>query len=501
MKILFINSCLRRNYSMKILPVGLASVMTYVHEQGYRFDLLDLDITDYDDDYVEKFIRDNPYDVYLYGTIVTHYKWVKWLTHTIRNYQPQAKIVVGNSVAGSCYDVFMDNAPADAVVVGEGEFTTKELLDCFLNKGDLGKVEGIAYRDSEGHIIKTPTRKACDINELPMTNWEFFDIQKYMDRNDGTNFGNLEEGKPRTFPVSTARGCSFRCTFCHFVFWDDPYRYRKPEKVVAEIRRNVEKYGANYINFFDDLTFASLPQTERLVDAILDSGMKFGWSAAIRTDLFGDPKHSRDKRFRVARKMKESGCRALGYSLESGNSEILEMMEKHVNVEFFEEQVKLLKEAGLISYTSVVFGYPIETPETIQQTFEMCLKNKLYPSIGFLLPLPYTGMYEYAKKHGHIVDDDAYLTSITERQDICLNMTQMTDDEIMAEIKTGASELNKLLELGLDENRFIRQGGVKQRMGVKKQLEDSLVAAANLERNENDVSFNYSQAVFDEDRD
>ena len=30
---------------------------------------------------------------------------------------------------------------------------------------------------------------------------------------------------------------------------------------------------------------------------------------------------------------------------------------------------------------SVVFGYPIETRETINETFNMCLKAKVYPSI------------------------------------------------------------------------------------------------------------------------
>ena len=43
-KILFINPCLRPGGHTKLLPVGLASVMTYFYEKGYRFDLLVNDI-------------------------------------------------------------------------------------------------------------------------------------------------------------------------------------------------------------------------------------------------------------------------------------------------------------------------------------------------------------------------------------------------------------------------------------------------------------------------
>ena len=90
MKILFINPCLRKGANTKMLPVGLACVMTYVHKYGYSFDLLDVDADDLSDEEVEAYIKEKKYDVYLYGSIVTHYKWIKWLTHTIKNHHPDS---------------------------------------------------------------------------------------------------------------------------------------------------------------------------------------------------------------------------------------------------------------------------------------------------------------------------------------------------------------------------------------------------------------------------
>ena len=101
LKLLFINPSLRLWSPTKYLPVGIGSIMTFVREHGFDFDLLDVDIYDHDDDFVENLIAENRYDVVLTGCIVTHYKWIKWLTHKIRGYHPETVIIVGNSVGGS----------------------------------------------------------------------------------------------------------------------------------------------------------------------------------------------------------------------------------------------------------------------------------------------------------------------------------------------------------------------------------------------------------------
>jgi radical SAM superfamily enzyme YgiQ (UPF0313 family) len=500
LKILFVNPCLRRKPTVKLLPVGLAYVMTYVQEAGYEFDLLDVDINEYDDDYVETYVRDNEYDVILYGSIVTHYAWIKWLTRTIKKHRPETKVVVGNSVGGSCVNVFMNNVPADVVVKGEGELGTLDVLNAYRDGTPLADVEGIAYRTEGGEVLINPIRKACDINSLPFPNWELFETDRYFSWSELVHYGDDDDdpAKPkRVMPVSTARGCAFRCTFCHFVFIDDPYRIRDPQSVLAEIRRNIDRYGANYINFWDDLSFASLKQVEAMVEAIEASDLEFEWSAAIRTDLFGRDKRSRPERVEIARRMKAAGCTTVGFSLESANAEILDMMNKKVKPEFFTDQVEILREAGLPSTASVVFGYPIETEATIEETFDMCLEARIYPSIGYLLPLPGTPMYEYAKTHGFIEDEDRYLMDITERQDLCINMTSLSEEEVMGFIKAGASRLNRTLEIGLDEDRLIKTGGYKKHTNRKNQLQDVVIDPDDMRRNENDFSFNYSRAEFD----
>lgn len=495
-KVLFINPSLRLQSETKFLPVGVACVMTYLKNIGIDFDFLDIDINELEDDSVETFLENNRYDIILSGSIVTHYKWMKWLTWRIRNYNPKAKIIIGNSVAGSIPELFLKNSAADMAIMGEGEISTSELVLSIIRDEDFTKISGIAYKRLDGKVVVNPKRKGVKkLDDFPMIDWNIFETEAYFKKSYARAFG-LEGQEVRVMPVVTARGCAFRCTFCHFVFENDPYRYRSPENIILEIKRNIEEYNSNFISFWDDLSFASLPQAERFADAILASGLKFFWSAAVRVDLFGNPKHELSRRVAVAQKFKEAGCLSLGFSLESANKEILEMMNKKIEAQYFLNQVEVLNQVNITSMISVVFGYPIETLATIDETFQMCKSAGIYPSMGYLLPLPATGMYDYALKNGYIVNEDRYLDLITERQDLCLNMTKMSDEEVKTAIAEGAENLNKHLEIGLDKNKLLKTGGYNKHTNSKriKKLKNS---SQKLTREKNSLILNYNEAEFD----
>ena len=491
-KILFVNPSLRLNSPTKFLPVGIASVMTYLNHHNIDFDFLDIDINELEDDQIEAYLENNRYDIVLSGSIVTHYKWMKWLTNTVRKYNKNSIIIIGNSVAGSIPKLFLEHSSADIAILGEGEITCLEVIKYIIEGNDgWDKIDGLAYKDRNGRVVVNNNRKGQKkLDDFPMINWDKFDTEKYFQKSYAAAKA-IDDQKVRVMPVVTARGCAFRCTFCHFVFWNDPYRYRSPGNILAEIKRNIDVYGCNYISFWDDLSFASLAQAERFADAILASGLKFNWSAAVRVDLFGNPKHDHQRRLDIAKKFKASGCQSLGFSLESANSEILKMMNKRIEGQYFIDQVELLDQVGITSMISVVFGYPIETRETIAETFDMCLKAKVYPSIGYLLPLPATGMYDHALKHEFIKNEDKYLDSITERQDLCLNMTKMGDDEVKNLIAEGAEKLNTELKIGLASSKLLKTGGYNKHTNKKK--------LKKLTREKNSLILNYNEAEFEAD--
>jgi radical SAM superfamily enzyme YgiQ (UPF0313 family) len=483
MKILFVNPSLRLGAPHRYLPVGLGYVATATKVAGFAFDMLDVDVNAFSDQEVENYIQRHSYDIVLVGSIVTHYKWIKWFVTMVKQRNPGCTIIVGNSVASSIPEVILHYAPVDVVVLGEGDVTVVEVLKALNDGRPLGEadepeipilhhngalpptirgrgVAGIVFRDPKGRLVNTGKRKAVKhIDDLPFPDWDIFDVERYIEMarttaHDTTNYP-LEQA--RVMPVNTARGCVFKCTFCHYVFWDDPYRHRSPQSVIAEIRRNQQKYGANYINFWDELTFHKIDPAERFIDALIEADLGIHFTAAIRTDLLGCNEDPLEKRMGLATKMKEAGAIAVGFSLESANEEILIAMNKRVKGDYFGEQVRVLTEAGIISNTSIVLGYPQETRETIRETIEACRRAKVYPSPGFLLPMPATGMWNHAISHGYITDIDRYLVNITERQDFNINMTKMSDEELKSETELALKEL--AIDLGLQLADTMHTGG------------------------------------------
>ncbi len=486
MKTLFINPSLRPKAAHRYIPVGLGYVVTAVKTAGIEFDLLDIDAADYTDAYIEEFLGKHKYDVIALGSIVTHYKWIKWLTQTAKRVNPHCTLVVGNSVGSSMPEILFAHTPTDIVVLGEGDITIVEVLKALdegrslgdiaeplkaipHDNGDLppayeGKgIPGIIFRHKSGRIVNNGRRPAAKkVDDLPWPDWDLFDVETYIQRGRATAHDTVRYYAPEeavVFPVNTARGCVFKCTFCHYVFWNDPYRHRSAGSIVGEIRRNQKKYSANYIHFWDELSFHKIGPTEKVLDALIEADLGVHWTAAVRSDLLGRSEIKDEDRLRVARKFVDAGCLVLGYSLESGDNDILEAMNKRVDANYFREQVKVLREVGLVSSTSLVFGYPQETQETIATTMRLCEELNVYPSAGFLLPFPSTGMWKHAMEHGFIKDPEKFLVEMTERQYLVVNLTQMSDEVFMKTVNDGLQHLNEKFGSHLDPDALIKTGG------------------------------------------
>ena len=495
MKILFVNPCLRKGFEHKMLPMGLAYVMTAVKKAGIEFDLLDIDLYEYSDEFLEGYFEENCFDVVAFGAISTHYKWCKWFAKMVKSKQPNCKLIIGNSVGDTVPQLFISKTNADIIVKGEGDVTIVEVLKCLIENKTLQDVEGIYYLNQSNDIIENPHRKAANIDELGMPDWEIFEIQKYLAFTQDTHTLGIDSTgmELRSLPIITARGCVFKCTFCHYMFWDDPYRHRSTESIIEELQLYIEKYDIHYFQFRDDLSFSTMNQVERLCDAITDSGIKIFFSASIRSDLFGRIKTPEEKRLRIAKKMKEAGCVSVFFSLESGSSEIIKEMNKKIQPEYFGEQIRIFNVVGIPIYTSIVLGYPQETEETIRQTFDLCSENKIYPSIGFLLPLPGTGMYKGAIKSGHITNEDEYLDSITERQDLVMNLTKISDKQLMDITLNYASKLSDKLGLALKDGTYIKTGGVKQQRKDSTNQGINTIMTKDSNRVQNDFTFNWAR--------
>jgi anaerobic magnesium-protoporphyrin IX monomethyl ester cyclase len=433
--ILFINPCLRLNAKRKFPPVGLACILSAVQKANIKFDLIDMDVHNMSLEQLNELIQRKPYNIFALGCIVTALSLVKQISKLIREINPNAIIITGNSVATSIPELLLENTEADIAVLGEGDVTTVELLKQILNGNSLDSVKGIAYKKN-GAIIKTQQRELIEnLDSVGFPNWDLFELELY----------NRDMVKPATddsevsivYPLNAARGCPFQCTFCYHVFKGQRYRKYSEDSVIEEIRRLHDKYKATFIYFWDELTFPNIKSVERMVEKMEELPFRIGWEGITRGDLFSE------KDIPLIIRMREAGCKSIAFSIENASPEILKAMNKKINIARIVEHCNALRKGGVTALTSIIFGYPQETLDSIKATLDLCGKCNIFPSVGFLQPLPGTPIYEWAVGNNYIQNELSYLLQAGDRQDFHVNLTKIPTKDFIEFVTV---ELNKLAE-------------------------------------------------------
>ena len=452
-RILALNLALRPKSPVKIFPIGLAYVLSSLRRAGFDFELIDIDVSRFSDEELHEKLSEKRWDVVLLGCIVTGYSIVKAIVGFIKENNPDALIVVGNSVASSIPEILLSKTRADVAVIGEGDLTIIEVVRKWITRRSLDDVTGIYYKRN-AKIFRNESRNVIsNINTIPPPIYDIFDVEAYVrgQQNAVNDPLPMDRKLIRSFPINSSRGCINQCTFCYHCFLGTKFRYKSPETIVSEMKFLKSKYDINYFMLWDDLTFFSKKHAREFTAFLTKENLAIYWVGTIRGNLFQS-----ERDLDLLKGMRDSGCLNLGYSLESANEEILKAMKKNLSLDQFRKQKTLLDRAGISSSTSIVLGYPQETPETIAKTYLFCLDLEIYPSSGFLLPQPATPIYQWARRKGYIEDEEEYLLKMGDRQDLRLNFTKMTDKEFLDNVGYWLRRLNKEMGLGLKDDQLVK---------------------------------------------
>lgn len=156
-------------------------------------------------------------------------------------------IFIGGHHASLSPHDFSDST-IDAVVVGEGEVTTSELMMALEDGQDLGSVPGLILNTPDGQFTTPPRDLIPSLDGLPYP-------ARYLTKQHRNNYfmGLLRP----TASVETARGCPFRCNFCSvWHFFRGKCRFKSPERIVDEIARLDE----SHVFFTDDNFLSNVPR-------------------------------------------------------------------------------------------------------------------------------------------------------------------------------------------------------------------------------------------------
>lgn len=424
-------------------PLGVAYIAATLKKSGHEIEIFDIYAHQLNDDEVCRRIQCLPLDidVVCVSALSTQYRYVKWLTKELKT-KFNKPLILGNALATFNTEAVFANTKVDICVISEGERTIVDLLD---NLNNLASVKGIAYRQ-EDRIYTSPKREYIEqLDTIDFPARDMFAMDVYLEHT-----GLWSNPEIRTMDIITARGCPYDCNFCSKTFRG--IRLRSVPNIIQEIEELRGKYNFSGIKFNDELTLVNKKRVYELCAYLKKA--KLSWVCQGRVNLV-------DKD--LLKTMKDSGCKALGFGVESGSNRILANMNKGITVEQAVESINATKKCGIEPIIQMVFGYPGENDKSLEETVDF-FKRVRSPTMQFSMTtaLPGTRLYEDARKDGLISNEDEYLDKLDwgyyADREILINFTGFPDSKLNSKRKETEEAINKNYRLYIIKRPWIACG-------------------------------------------
>src|ERR1700730_2828275 len=243
-------------------------------------------------------------------------------------------------------------AGADVALLGEGLATllallprldarpdahASELLEGLSGVATLAGGKVTAVRGAR--ILPTP-----DQGELPA--WDLVDIDRYRS-------AWLKAHGYFSLNMAASRGCSFRCAWCAKPIWGNQYLQRAPASVAAEMAHLKHAFSPDHVWFADDIFRFPVDWVTEFASAVRADGGSIPFTIQTRADLVGE---------RMARALRDAGCKEAWIGAESGSQRGLGAMNKGTKVAEIVTARARLKSAGIRVGFFIQLGYLDEQP-------------------------------------------------------------------------------------------------------------------------------------------
>jgi len=268
----------------------------------------------------------------------------------------------------------MTHHSIDFGCTGEAEVVLPQFMAAVNNGGDLGKVDGLLWRDGDQIMVNECASVLDDINTAPFPARHHLPNDRY--------FSFISQYQNFT-PMITSRGCPFHCIFCEQ--GGMKFRPRTPDNVVDEMEECYHVYKVREFDFFDSSFTAQKKRVIDICEEILRRDVRVYWAIRSRVDLVNEP---------MLKALSKAGCKRIYYGIESGDSGILKTLRKETNIELIREVMALTRKYKIDTFGYFMVGSPGDTEETIRKTIKFSIDLKLdYAQFSKVTPMPATELY------------------------------------------------------------------------------------------------------------
>jgi len=171
-------------------------------------------------------------------------------------------------------------------------------------------------------------------------------------------------------PYSTAHGCYWhQCSFCPEKAEDNPYQPQAATRLLAHLQELSSQLHPGLIHLLDNALSPALLQT------LARNNLAAPWYGFTRIT-----RHLTSEDF--CRSLKKSGCTMLKLGIESGDQEVLDKLNKGIDLPDVARALRAIKQAGIATYVYLLFGTPPENETSALKTLQFVIDHHDY--IDFL---------------------------------------------------------------------------------------------------------------------
>ena len=290
----------------------------------------------------------------------------------------------------------MQRAPeVDGMFVGEPEEALVALASLESMDG-LGEIPSLTFR-TQGRVMPHRAHgQYKGFQQTPSPAWDLLALEHY----------SLPMVNKPYVLVETSRGCPYTCDFCVApIHQGHKFRERSAKALVDEIERSHRELGVDFFYLWGDTVTLNVKSFTAFCDELIARNLPIQWFGNARADNLTDPA--------FVHRLKKAGCWMLALGIESESEEVRKDMTKRLERQKIQAAFKNMRDAGVKSFAFFIFGYPGETPETMDATTKYAIEldpdfANFYPAV----PYPGTALYDKCVREGWLKPEDADWTKM-----------------------------------------------------------------------------------------